>query len=517
MSVVSRASPKTLRAHSRVRGLVSSWSTALVPLLARIGLLLTALVLTLCVAFAPTLTLLGLGLGAIAMLAVRAPPFAMVAAIFLYGIEGAIKVRLGLELPGLAISPNALGAALIDLAFVIAFAGLVRSDRGRSLVAIWRNAGRGARIGLLLIVAWLILSVLQTPLSGDLRSGISGFRLTQVYVLAVYAGATLFHRRYTDRLLVALLGVFLVVSAYAAYRAVEGPSTSERVAAFSRQTTPLVPADTHVLFRNVGSFASANGLVSFLVPAAVFGVAIGLLLRPPRLAAWLVAAFAAVALVGAHIRTGFVAFALCSVGTGALVVFASGVARRKKIVLVTVMAVALIGFGVVASSLSAGGSREPHGRAAGLLNPLADPSMQKRFESWRQSLEVVKAHPLGTGLGTVGRATVGQQGSITVTDSSYLKILREQGSLGGLLFFLGVLITGVATAVKTVRAGIRARPIGFAALVASLSFFVLALDSEAIEQPGKVLAWVFLGVALRGAYGETGPGGAPAEGEAHAA
>jgi hypothetical protein len=48
------------------------------------------------------------------------------------------------------------------------------------------------------------------------------------------------------------------------------------------------------------------------------------------------------------------------------------------------------------------------------------------------------------------------------------------------------------------------RPIGAAALAGSLTFFLLALDSETIEQPGKVVAWTLLGIALWEAYGRTG-------------
>ena len=43
--------------------------------------------------------------------------------------------------------------------------------------------------------------------------------------------------------------------------------------------------------------------------------------------------------------------------------------------------------------------------------------MQMRFDTWRDSISAVEAHPNGTGLGTVGRAT-SLTGPTVTTDSS---------------------------------------------------------------------------------------------------
>jgi hypothetical protein len=506
VTVVSRAPPEALQERERLPVPKEPWSEAVLPVVGGAAAVLAALTLAVCVAVAPTLTVLGLALVVIALLARGAPPFAISGVIFLFGVEGTIKVRLGQELPSLPVTPKALGAAVIDLAFLIAFLGVVREDRGRSLVAIWRNMGRGARTAIVALAAWLALSVLQIRVSGNLGTGLSGFRLTQAYVLAVPAGAMLFAKRRSERLLLALLGVLFVVSAYAAVRAVVGPSPGERVAAFGRQTTALVPTSHGVIFRNVGSFSSAIGLVSFLAPAGVFLFALGLLFLRYRLAAWLTVALSFVAVVGAYIRTSLVALALGVLSAGTLLIFGGDLARRTKILfaIVTVpLVVSLLGLGVLATNLAGRGSSQREARSSGLLHPLADPSLQQRFRTWRESMHVVKAHPLGTGVGTVGRATLTQQGSITVTDNSYLKVLREQGWPGGLLFALGVLGTWTAAAIRLMKVGTRVRPIGAAALAGSLTFFLLALDSEAIEQPGKVVAWTLLGIALWEAYGPT--------------
>jgi hypothetical protein len=88
------------------------------------------------------------------------------------------------------------------------------------------------------------------------------------------------------------------------------------------------------------------------------------------------------------------------------------------------------------------------------------------------------------------------------TDNSYLKVVREQGFLGGLLFIGGLAGLSVAVAVGLVRRDPLRRPVGTAALVAFSGFLVLMTMGEYIEQPGKVLAWMLLGVALWEAYGD---------------
>ncbi|HWC27866.1 MAG TPA: O-antigen ligase family protein [Solirubrobacteraceae bacterium] len=464
----------------------------------------------------PTLTLSVLGLVVVIALAFRAPPFGVAGAILLYGFEGVIKVGLAREIPALGVAPEAVGAALIDLALFAAVLGVLRQDRGRTLLAIWRNGGRWTRIGLALLAGWLALSVLQIPLTGDLGTALAGLRLTQAYVLALLAGAMVLAARPPERVLSALVAVLLVIAAYAAFRAVVGPSADERVAAFSRSTTPLVPVENGVIFRNIGSFSSAIGLASFLVPSAVFLFAVGL--SPAvrlRLAAWVGVALVLLALVATYVRTSLIAIALGVVCAAALFAAGSDLARRTKAALALVsvpVVVVLLMLGTLAETTLSGNSAQVQQRSAGVLNPLSDPSVRTRLQRWRDALGVVAANPLGTGVGTVGSATSdNEQGTSTFADNTYLKILQEQGPIGGVAFGFGVLLTFIGAALGVVRRSITRRAPGIAALSASASFFVLGLTSEAIEQPGKVLGWLFLGVALWAAFGS-----AP-EGRAHVA
>ena len=461
---------------------------------------LTVLALSALTAVWPALTLVVLGLVLIIWLAVVAPPFALVGAILFYGLEGSIKLGIARDLPALAVTPEAVGAALIDFAFLVAVLGIVRQDRGRALLEIWTNVGRSIRIALALLAAWVAISLVQLFLFGDIESALAGFRLSQAYVLAVLAGAMLLARCRPEHVVNALVAVLLVIMAYAAFRAVAGPSETERAAAFARSTTALVPSEGGVIFRNSGSFSSAIGLASFLVPAAVFLFALGLAFVRLRLAAWFGSALVLVALVGSYVRTSLVAVAVGVLGAAALLTFARGLSRRRKIALGLAgppLLVVLIALGALVPNAVSGGSQAVEERAAGLLDPLSDPSLTTRVDRWEESLDQIQAHPLGTGLGTVGSATQDDEGRVQAfADNSYLKVLQEQGAIGALPFILGIFGALIAIAARVMRSAMPLRGLGIAAVTASASFFLLAWTSEAIEQPGKVLAWLLLGVAL---------------------
>jgi hypothetical protein len=141
-------------------------------------------------------------------------------------------------------------------------------------------------------------------------------------------------------------------------------------------------------------------------------------------------------------------------------------------------------------------------RAKALSHPLSDYSVTTRIDHWGDTLARVADEPLGSGIGTVGRATVHGHSAV-FTDNSYLKVLREQGFAGGLLFLLGVGGIALAAGVRLVREDPLRRPLGAASLAAFSGFLALMVMAEYIEQPGKVLAWTLLGVAVWEAIGRS--------------
>ena len=139
--------------------------------------------------------------------------------------------------------------------------------------------------------------------------------------------------------------------------------------------------------------------------------------------------------------------------------------------------------------------------------PRASPTPSTTSPSYpARDLEPVARQGRSTSRSAPGRARSGARrssagGARVYTDSSYLKILQEQGFLGGFLFLFGMVGAVALCWRRLARAGPLSRPLGVAALVAFTAFLVLCLMGEYIEQPGKALVWTLLGVATWDAYG----------------
>ena len=418
----------------------------------------------------PTAAILLVVLAGVLVLCVRAPVYAFAVSLVLFTFEGSVKVLLDVD--G-AASPAAIGAAAIDFALFASLAALLLADRGRSPVRVWANATTLERVAGLSLGAWLLLSVLQLPVSGNLVDALEGIRVTQSYVAVALGGAVLAARLGPERLPHVLLGVIALAVLYAALRGVIGPADAER--AYSEQRTPNATFDE--LARDTGSFTAAMGLVSFLVPAGLLCLGFALLGVGRRVVT--LALFAVV--LGAALLT-------------VLLLLRSGAARRRGAIALATVAVVLVG-GYGATLLAAEANPATEWRAKALAHPLSDYSVTTRFDHWGETLHKVADEPFGSGIGTVGRATAHGHRAV-FTDNSYLKVLREQGIAGGVLFVLGLGGILIAMAVRLVRLDPLRRAVGAASLVAVSGFLGLMVMAEYIEQPGKVLAWALLGVAV---------------------
>jgi hypothetical protein len=154
-------------------------------------------------------------------------------------------------------------------------------------------------------------------------------------------------------------------------------------------------------------------------------------------------------------------------------------------------------------------------RAKGILNPFDDESMQLRWKTWKDALRGIGHEPLGHGMGTAGSVSAPTRGKLYTTDNSFLKVLFEQGVVVGALFIWGVLAAIVLLARRLRRLVGEARATGLAALAGFVAFLALSLTGEYVEQPGKVVAWAFLGLAVAVAFAAT-PTGDAAHAEADA-
>jgi O-antigen ligase len=293
-----------------------------------------------------------------------------------------------------------------------------------------------------------------------------------------------------------ILWVFAIVGGYAALRAAAGPASWEASYSLARSTQTQLVAGS--VFRDIGSFGSPYELVGFLAPAGVFALIVGVFSARLRLLAWVTFALAVVAVVDSYVRIGLVALGLGAGVLAAVTIFGPGTPRRMKVAALASLLVVIVGGYSLA--LAAGGvSRYAKTRASGLTHPLSDISFQTRLHTWSRSLRVTADNPLGTGLGTVGHATEVQHNTV-FTDNSYVKVLQEQGIVG-VLFIVGVLGSAILLGRRLARAGPEREPLAIAALGGFVAFLTVCFLGEYIELPGKVVAWMMLGLGIWYGYG----------------
>jgi O-antigen ligase len=494
MVVVTAVSPVATGALAAVAG-VAALTVAMArgvrvpavvwPLLALPGVAITAAW--------PTAGVVVAALMAIVVLAVRAPAYSFVGALLMFGFEGSIKMRLTVE--G-APSALAVGAALIDIALIVSVLGLMAGGRARSLLSLWERFGRAERLVVYALAAWIVLAVLQIPLGDSLANGVEGFRLVHFYAVVLIGGALLAASAPPDRLAPMLLGMIAVVAGYAAFRGLVGPTDNERDFAESRALGTYF--NEHA--RDTGSFTSHVALASFLVPAGVFALALACLQATRRVSASAVFLLTMIGVIASYVRTALVAVVAGAIALAGMLIGGSGVSRRLKL-LATGLVIALVAGGYGATLLAGEVDPIAEERAESLADPFSDYSVTERLKTWERSFERVVDEPLGTGTGTIGRATVKQGRRADYTDNTYVKVLQEQGFLGGFLFVFGVLGAVALCWRRLAKVGPLTRPVGVAALMGVAAFLVLALSGEFIEQPGKALVWALLGVAGWDAFG----------------
>lgn len=442
------------------------------------------------VAVWPTLTLAASVVAGVVVLALRAPEYAFLVSILLFAAEGSLKAMLAVEGTPLGVSTNAVGAVLLDVCLAASVLGLLRHDSRARLKRVWENLPRAAQIALGALAGWIAISAVQALTIGSLSQGLHGFRLVQAYMVVGVLGALLLGRLSRRILIPLLLSGLLVISGYAVFRVISGPSSIEH-----SYTVKRAGVETYGgVGRAAGSFSAAAGLASYLVPAAVFAFVLALTLPRYRVLAVTVLACSVVGVIGSYVRVGVVALALGLLLGGGLLVAQNRWTRRRRLVLLGVVILAFVagGLGTAVASRASPDLKE---RSRIFLDPFADESVRMRLATWKAALEEFGDHPVGTGIGSAGRASERDDGGHVVIDNSYLLILRQQGWLGGTIFIVGVVALLVALAHASLDGSRPFHPLSVAALAGAFAFLMLGVAGEYIEQPGKVLAWLFLGLA----------------------
>jgi hypothetical protein len=449
-----------------------------------------AAVLGSALALWPTLTVGATVIACLLVLAFRAPGYAFLIAILLFASEGSLKALLAHEGTPLSVSTDAVGAGLLDLGLAGSFLMLVRRNSIDDLQRVWKSLTRTARIALSLLAAWIAISVVQVLAIGSLHQGLHGFRLVQAYLVAGVVGGLLLGRVPRRILVLLLLGGLLTISGYAVLRVISGPSAIEHAYTVSRAGVETYGG----VGRAAGSFSAAAGLASYLVPAAVFAFVLVLTLPGYRLLASAVFVCAVIGIIGSYVRVGIVALVVGLLFSGGLLVAQSRWTRRRRLLLLGAVALAVV-LGGVGTAIAARASSDLRERARVFVHPLADKSIQLRFTTWKRTLEQVRRHPLGTGIGSAGRASAREGDHAVIVDNSYLAVLLEQGWLGAPIFIAGVILLLIALARALLDRSRPFHPVAIAGLSGAFAFLALGAAGEYIEQPGKVLAWLFVGLA----------------------
>ncbi len=255
-------------------------------------------------------------------------------------------------------------------------------------------------------------------------------------------------------------------------------------------------------FRAVGSFQSAVGLASFATPAAVFGLVMGLRNQEDRLLGFFVAAVGLVAVLGSYVRISLLAIVVAA-AAGVFLTRARSTRGSTARSIGSAVAIGSVVIGLAAvASFSVPYAKS---RFDTLLDPGSDASLQIRFDTWHHALDEFSANPLGRGLGQVGHATELNGSHALITDNSFLKVLVEQGILGFPVYVFALLGLVAVAGSRLSRAPPPQRVIGGAALAGFIAWLLLGLAGEYIEQPGKALAWILLGVAIGQVFAERPP------------
>lgn len=370
---------------------------------------------------------------------------------------------------------------------------------GLWLAVVWRLVIARQRAAIRVVPATVLLGAfiavvaIQVFVADSLTAGLRTFVSTGLYMSTALLVPLLdLDERQRGRLLRGLVGISVLVAAYAVLRYVIGPAAQERGVG-AQQAFNF--KDGKLLL--IGSFASRHqlGEWSGLAIAACAALAWGL---PGR---WRVAALAtiplaAVAILGAESRSGLIgaaaglvaAFLLHSVGRatpgprlGSIGIAMGGVALT-----------AVVAFAVVGPNSST---------YTFLTDPGKDQAYQARQRKWTETVAEIRRVPLGHGLGSANQLQI-QGGRFSTIgtyslDNSYLRVAYEQGVGPALLFVVLLVVMLVTLGAQAVR-GVtwtRAGPSMMGASVLA-AYVVIMYPSNAFDGFTALIAWLLIGVGL---------------------
>ena len=417
----------------------------------------------------------------LAAMVARWPAFGLVALVAVTAVFGTFQAYL-------TFSPSPiLDVFLIALWIVLAIRVLV--GRATSFV-VWP--------AILLVATYIALCVIDLVVSDDPGVAWIGFRTAIWFLMAVilvpYAG---WSRDTLRRAAIGFVAVAAVVSSYAVFRWVIGPSGKEE--ALGRLIANAINVDPITKeLRTFGSFLTAHQLSFWTALMAPFCLGCALFLKgKTRLLAIAAVGLCTLAIFASAARGPLVGMV---VGL-ALVLFLYQFARAFPGIKIGVVGLALAGLIVIGAGGLALSANNPDkfDKYVGIFDPGDDPTYNQRQIKWEAAWEDVEEHPFGQGLGTGGAAQkqVGTdlKTSITDLDNSYLKVAYEQGLLVAVLY-VGALLALLATlVVSSLRTESRqAAAIGLGAAGTLVAVMISFWSGLYVESPPALAGWLIVGL-----------------------
>ncbi|MBA2525289.1 MAG: O-antigen ligase family protein [Pyrinomonadaceae bacterium] len=284
----------------------------------------------------------------------------------------------------------------------------------------------------------------------------------------------------------------LAVGAYAVFRYLVGPASTEQELSLARTGNPNF-SDF------VGSFTSSKDIARWCSQVIPFCLALALVLK----GRWRAVAAAASALLAFALLAADTRLQLLAVCGGVAVVlglhhFARGLTGLRLGVTATAAIVAAL-VGVAAFGLATGFSEESTDRYGALFEPREEKSFQARIQTWETVVDDIDERPWGRGLGTVGvvNRRFGRFASVSdqSLDNGYLKLALEQG-IAVMVFFALAMVTLLYGLSR--RAAHTGRPEAAALAIGAVGSLtsVLILATAGVPTDGftALATWIIVGL-----------------------
>jgi len=368
------------------------------------------------------------------------------------------------------------------------------------LAATWRYV-TGKRPGgvrwslpLVVLAAYMVGTLLSLPFAPTGSLAPDGFRRTVFLTTIIFPMALIqWPPEVRLRALKGIAGVAFLVSLYALFRKVAGPSFNEAALASAYDK---VNGDSALFSPAVGRQDLA-GWIAVTLPTVL---ALALMQR----GRWRLVCAVATVLLGVELfftntRIGLVAV-IAGLAVGGLLMLGARASTHYRATIAVALVVCSCA-GLAGYTLTIGAHEGGTQRYSAILHPSQDASASRHIDKWKQTMRDLRGHPWGYGMGAAGttnraKALFINQDSYFI-DSSYLELAFQQGYIVAGIFFSAAILLAYAlasaalTMTDRLEAGVAA-----AACAAVVAWLALLSTGSFIERWCTLFTFLLAGIAL---------------------